>query len=258
MPVRRGLGGAGEGGAEPRGCHGSVPGFSIRGFGGAWASLGGGRVPVWEGVGEQAWTPSRDACAEWGGGVSPWSPTAAVPREVPQAPEEPGRHHAPLLAAHGHRLHHHELLCQAPRESLGGLGGAARGAARTRTGLGLPHGRWEVRLEALGGCWGGQGSPACGWCLPVPHPAPAIDASLSPPPSSLSPLQNYPPRKDMVRAVSIQTGYLIEGTGAKSCTITYLAQVDPKGKGGDPHTNALGLSPPQSCPRVPWGWLPSG
>lgn len=39
----------------------------------------------------------------------------------------------------------------------------------------------------------------------------------------------YPPRKDMVRAVSIQTGYLIEGTGATSCTITYLAQVDPKG-----------------------------
>uniref|UniRef100_A0A8V5GTB2 START domain-containing protein 10 n=1 Tax=Melopsittacus undulatus TaxID=13146 RepID=A0A8V5GTB2_MELUD len=39
----------------------------------------------------------------------------------------------------------------------------------------------------------------------------------------------YPPRKDMVRAVSIQTGYLIEGTGAKSCTITNLAQVDPKG-----------------------------
>ncbi|XP_032049233.1 START domain-containing protein 10 [Aythya fuligula] len=39
----------------------------------------------------------------------------------------------------------------------------------------------------------------------------------------------YPPRKDMVRAVSIQTGYLVEGKGAKSCTITYLAQVDPKG-----------------------------
>ncbi|PKK17278.1 StAR-related lipid transfer (START) domain containing 10 [Columba livia] len=37
----------------------------------------------------------------------------------------------------------------------------------------------------------------------------------------------YPPRKDMVRAVSIQTGYLIEGTGANSCTITYLAQVSP-------------------------------
>lgn len=54
----------------------------------------------------------------------------------------------------------------------------------------------------------------------------------------------------MVRAVSIQTGYLIEGTGAKSCTITYLAQVDPKGKGG---TRAPGLSPPRPCPRVPRG-----
>nr|XP_025972965.1 START domain-containing protein 10-like [Dromaius novaehollandiae] len=42
----------------------------------------------------------------------------------------------------------------------------------------------------------------------------------------------YPPRKDMVRAVSIQTGYLVEGKGAKSCSITYLAQVDPKGTGG--------------------------
>ncbi|XP_062423483.1 START domain-containing protein 10 [Rhea pennata] len=40
---------------------------------------------------------------------------------------------------------------------------------------------------------------------------------------------NYPPRKDMVRAVSIQTGYLVQGRGAKSCSITYLAQVDPKG-----------------------------
>ncbi|EMP27293.1 PCTP-like protein, partial [Chelonia mydas] len=39
----------------------------------------------------------------------------------------------------------------------------------------------------------------------------------------------YPPRKDLVRAVSIQTGYLIQGRGAKSCSITYLAQVDPKG-----------------------------
>lgn len=39
----------------------------------------------------------------------------------------------------------------------------------------------------------------------------------------------------MVRAVSIQTGYLVEGKGAKSCTITYLAQVDPKGEGGDPN-----------------------
>ncbi|XP_077819791.1 START domain-containing protein 10 isoform X1 [Macaca mulatta] len=39
----------------------------------------------------------------------------------------------------------------------------------------------------------------------------------------------YPPRKDLVRAVSIQTGYLIQSTGPKSCVITYLAQVDPKG-----------------------------
>ncbi|XP_028904428.1 START domain-containing protein 10 [Ornithorhynchus anatinus] len=39
----------------------------------------------------------------------------------------------------------------------------------------------------------------------------------------------YPPRKDLVRAVSIQTGYLIQSTGGRSCTITYLAQVDPKG-----------------------------
>ncbi|XP_025897336.1 START domain-containing protein 10 [Nothoprocta perdicaria] len=39
----------------------------------------------------------------------------------------------------------------------------------------------------------------------------------------------YPPRKDMVRAVSIQTGYLVEGKGAQSCCITYLAQVDPRG-----------------------------
>ncbi|XP_066555322.1 START domain-containing protein 10 [Amia ocellicauda] len=39
----------------------------------------------------------------------------------------------------------------------------------------------------------------------------------------------YPPKKDMVRAVSIQTGYLIQSHGPKSCTLTYLAQVDPKG-----------------------------
>ncbi|XP_041534467.1 START domain-containing protein 10-like [Microtus oregoni] len=39
----------------------------------------------------------------------------------------------------------------------------------------------------------------------------------------------YPPRKDLVRAVSIQTGYLIQSTGPKSCVITYLAHVDPKG-----------------------------
>ncbi|XP_069737817.1 START domain-containing protein 10 [Phaenicophaeus curvirostris] len=39
----------------------------------------------------------------------------------------------------------------------------------------------------------------------------------------------FPPRKDLVRAVSIRTGYLVQGRGEKSCSITYLAQVDPKG-----------------------------
>uniref|UniRef100_A0A672M4U7 START domain-containing protein 10 n=1 Tax=Sinocyclocheilus grahami TaxID=75366 RepID=A0A672M4U7_SINGR len=34
----------------------------------------------------------------------------------------------------------------------------------------------------------------------------------------------YPPKKDLVRAVSIQTGYLIQRTGPTSCTLTYLAQ----------------------------------
>lgn len=39
----------------------------------------------------------------------------------------------------------------------------------------------------------------------------------------------YPPRKDLVRAVSLQAGYLVQPTGNNSCTLTYLAQVDPKG-----------------------------
>lgn len=39
----------------------------------------------------------------------------------------------------------------------------------------------------------------------------------------------YPPRKDLVRAVSIQTGYLIQGGGPNNCTLVYLAQVDPRG-----------------------------
>ncbi|KAI5630043.1 START domain containing 14 isoform X1, partial [Silurus asotus] len=39
----------------------------------------------------------------------------------------------------------------------------------------------------------------------------------------------YPPRKDLVRAVSILTGYLVIPTGANSCTFIYLSQADPKG-----------------------------
>ncbi|XP_053129627.1 START domain-containing protein 10-like [Hemicordylus capensis] len=39
----------------------------------------------------------------------------------------------------------------------------------------------------------------------------------------------YPPRKDLVRAVSLLAGYLVQSTGPDSCVLTYLAQVDPKG-----------------------------
>ncbi|XP_069575405.1 START domain-containing protein 10 [Brachyistius frenatus] len=39
----------------------------------------------------------------------------------------------------------------------------------------------------------------------------------------------YPPKKDMVRAVSIQTGYMIQSQGSNHCTLTYMAQVDPRG-----------------------------
>uniref|UniRef100_A0A8C9F6L0 START domain-containing protein n=1 Tax=Pavo cristatus TaxID=9049 RepID=A0A8C9F6L0_PAVCR len=38
----------------------------------------------------------------------------------------------------------------------------------------------------------------------------------------------YPPRKDLVRAVCLLTGYLVHSTGPNSCSLTYLAQVDPK------------------------------
>ncbi|XP_066571245.1 START domain containing 14 [Amia ocellicauda] len=41
--------------------------------------------------------------------------------------------------------------------------------------------------------------------------------------------KKYPPRKDLVRAVSILTGYLIQPTGSNSCIFTYLSQADPKG-----------------------------
>ncbi|KAM9471147.1 START domain containing 14 [Clarias gariepinus] len=39
----------------------------------------------------------------------------------------------------------------------------------------------------------------------------------------------YPQRKDLVRAVSILTGYLVKPTGPNSCTFIYLSQADPKG-----------------------------
>lgn len=42
----------------------------------------------------------------------------------------------------------------------------------------------------------------------------------------------YPPKKELVRAVSIQTGYMIQGPCSQApnhCILTYLAQVDPRG-----------------------------
>ncbi|XP_040429486.1 START domain-containing protein 10-like isoform X1 [Cygnus olor] len=39
----------------------------------------------------------------------------------------------------------------------------------------------------------------------------------------------FPPRKDFVRAVSLQTGYLIKANGTGACVLYYLTQVDPRG-----------------------------
>ncbi|XP_038145427.1 START domain containing 14 [Cyprinodon tularosa] len=39
----------------------------------------------------------------------------------------------------------------------------------------------------------------------------------------------YPPQSNLVRAVSLLTGYFIKPTGPKSCTFIYLSQADPKG-----------------------------
>ncbi|XP_044061453.1 START domain containing 14 [Siniperca chuatsi] len=39
----------------------------------------------------------------------------------------------------------------------------------------------------------------------------------------------YPPRSNLVRAISILTGYLIKPTGPNSCTFIYLSHADPKG-----------------------------
>ncbi|TNN50816.1 PCTP-like protein [Liparis tanakae] len=38
----------------------------------------------------------------------------------------------------------------------------------------------------------------------------------------------YPPRSDLVRAISILTGYFVKPTGPNSCTFIYLSQADPK------------------------------
>lgn len=42
--------------------------------------------------------------------------------------------------------------------------------------------------------------------------------------------QKYPPKQDVVRAVSVQTGYLIQFQGPNNCILTYLAQIDPRGQ----------------------------
>ncbi|KAG7278936.1 hypothetical protein CRUP_036587 [Coryphaenoides rupestris] len=42
-------------------------------------------------------------------------------------------------------------------------------------------------------------------------------------------LQKYPPKKDLVRAISVQTGYMVQHQGPNHCVLTYLAQVDPRG-----------------------------
>ncbi|KAM9850356.1 START domain containing 14 [Aulostomus maculatus] len=39
----------------------------------------------------------------------------------------------------------------------------------------------------------------------------------------------FPPRSDLVRAISILTGYYIKPTGPNSCIFMYLSQADPKG-----------------------------
>ncbi|KAI9514655.1 hypothetical protein NQZ68_031542 [Dissostichus eleginoides] len=39
----------------------------------------------------------------------------------------------------------------------------------------------------------------------------------------------YPPRSDLVRAISVLTGYFIKPIGPNSCTFIYLSQADPKG-----------------------------
>ncbi|XP_060799401.1 START domain-containing protein 10 [Neoarius graeffei] len=65
--------------------------------------------------------------------------------------------------------------------------------------------------------------------------------------------QNYPPKKELVRAVSIQTGYLIQSNGPSSCTLTYLAQVDPRGSLPKWVVNKSSqLLAPKAMKRIAW------
>ncbi|CAI5780347.1 PCTP [Podarcis lilfordi] len=57
--------------------------------------------------------------------------------------------------------------------------------------------------------------------LPLGHDYMIINYSVKHP--------KYPPRKDCVRAVSLQTGYLIKATDKSGCILYYLTQVDPRG-----------------------------
>lgn len=64
--------------------------------------------------------------------------------------------------------------------------------------------------------------------------------------------QKYPPRKDFVRAVSLQTGYLIKANGDGACILYYLTQVDPRGECPREGRGLTQTSPPGSpSPRHP-------
>ncbi|XP_068596367.1 START domain containing 14 [Brachionichthys hirsutus] len=49
----------------------------------------------------------------------------------------------------------------------------------------------------------------------------------------------HPPKTDLVRAVSILTGYYVKSTGPNACIFTYLSQADPKGSIPKPVVNAF-------------------
>uniref|UniRef100_A0A672ULV2 START domain-containing protein 10 n=1 Tax=Strigops habroptila TaxID=2489341 RepID=A0A672ULV2_STRHB len=65
----------------------------------------------------------------------------------------------------------------------------------------------------------------------------------------------YPPRKDFVRAVSLQTGYLIKANGTGACILYYLTQVDPHQGGSIPsgdlgHCGGLVPLCPQAMKKI--------